>query len=128
MDAARLLNAVNVMGAADVIKITLTGQGDASAATGHAFLSASRGADISMQDLPALPAGKVYQLWLIPKGQTTPVSGGVFTAAANGTASLQMPMPAGMPLPQIVAVTVEDGPTGVVQSANRPVISGAAGQ
>lgn len=125
--AARLLNAVNVMGAGDMIKITLRGQGAAAAAAGTAYLSASKGANIDLEGLPVLPAGKIYQLWLIPKGQV-PVSGGVFNAAANGTASVQKPMPAGMPMPQMVAVTIEDGPAGVGQSANQPVVLGSVGQ
>jgi hypothetical protein len=40
--------------------------------------------------------------------------------------SLSMQMPAGMPMPAIVAVTMEDGPTGVVQSQNQPVMVGTA--
>jgi len=127
MAAARLINTVNIMGAPDMIKVGLRGQADAVTARGNVYLSASRGVMFQTEGMPVLPAGKVYQLWLIPKGQT-PVSGGVFTVDASGSVSLSMQMPAGMPMPAVVAVTMEDGPTGVVQSQNQPVMVGTAGQ
>ena len=36
-----------------------------------------------MVDLPALPQGKVYQLWAIPEGQA-PLDAGLFTLDAQG--------------------------------------------
>jgi anti-sigma-K factor RskA len=127
--ATRLANTINVLGAPDIVKVTLRGQADAPAAVGRAYISASRGMIFETEQLPVLPAGKVYQLWVIPgeKGKL-PVSAGIFIVAPNGSFSLMRPLPEGVTAPQIVAVTVEDGPNGVVQSKNAPVLAGQAGQ
>jgi len=60
----------------------------------------------SSDQLPALPADKVYQLWIVPQGAAA-VSAGLLTPDANGHASLFFPMPADVTAPQALAVTVE---------------------
>ena len=127
LSAARLVNTVNVLRAPDIIKVTLSGRGAATAATGRVYISATRGMVFEAEQMPVLPAGKVYQLWIIPPGQgTLPVSAGIFSVAANGTFSMTGQLPAGVVSTQVVAVTVEDGPNGVVQSKNAAVLVGEA--
>jgi len=122
LNAARL---VNVLRAPDAIKVDLSGRDAAKAATGRAYISASRGMVFEAEQMPILPAGKIYQLWIVAAGQgTLPVSAGIFNVAANGTFSMTVPLPAGTTSARVVAVTIEDGPNGVAQSKNSPVLLG----
>ncbi len=77
LNSARLINTVNVLRAPDIIKVNLAGRADAPAATGRVYISASRGMVFETEQMPVLPAGKVYQLWIITGQQgTLPVSAG----------------------------------------------------
>jgi anti-sigma-K factor RskA len=125
--ATRLANTVSVLGSPDIVKVYLRGRAGAPTAVGRAYISASRGMIFETEQLPMLPAGKVYQLWMIPADKT-PVSAAVFIVSPNGGFSLLRPLPEGTTTIRIVAVTVEDGPNGVVQSKNAPVLMGEAGQ
>ncbi|HET9014326.1 MAG TPA: sigma-70 family RNA polymerase sigma factor [Thermomicrobiaceae bacterium] len=60
---------------------------------------------LSLHDLPALPAGKVYQVWLIRDG--TPASAGVL-----GTGQTTLAVAADAHDYQTLAITVESGPLG----------------
>jgi anti-sigma-K factor RskA len=76
-----------------------------------------------VQGLPASPAQKVYQLWLL-RG-TTPRSAGVFTYRGSDLATLQLAIaPTGY---TATAVTVEPGPRGSRGPTTRPVLSGKLG-
>jgi anti-sigma-K factor RskA len=58
-------------------------------------------------NLPAAPAKKAYELWLVPK-EGAPVPAGTFWPDAGGNATLmQTSMPSGMQ-PKAFAVTIED--------------------
>ena len=66
-------------------------------------------------DMPLLPAGKVYQLWLVRDGQRT--SGGTFTVDASGRGQALVHPPLPIKEYQSMGVTVEPtggspGPTG----------------
>ena len=70
-------------------------------------------------NLAALPAGKTYQLWLIPT-EGKPISAGVFNPDAQGAGTILLP-----PLPEGVvakafAVTVE--PSGGVPQPTGPIV------
>ena len=65
--------------------------------------------------LPALPAGKVYQLWVVTA--QAPVSAGLLRPDPDGRASLTVATPRDLATPVAMAVTIEpDGgvpaPTG----------------
>lgn len=125
-DTAALVNTVDVLRAPDTVRIDLRGTGPSTAgATGRAFLSA-RGVIVDLRGMPDLPAGRVYQLWLIPPGQN-PVSAGVFTVDAAGDASMNVPLPADASAAQTVAVTMEDGPSGAAApTVLPPLLAGSA--
>ena len=78
----------------------------APASTARAFVSRHSGLAFAANQLPTLPADKVYQLWVIPQGQA-PVSAGLLAPDASGHASLFFEMPADMPPAAVIAVTVE---------------------
>ena len=110
----RVLQAHNdVQFAPDMQRVDLAGQPVAPGSTARAFVSRSRGLAFAASQLPALPADKAYQLWVIPQGQA-PVSAGLLQPDAAGNASTFFEMPAGIPPPEIVAVTIE--PAGGVPS------------
>jgi anti-sigma-K factor RskA len=73
-----------------------------------------------VSDLRDPGAGFVYQLWLIADGRAD--SAGVFRPAPGRP--LVLPLIADFARYQIVAVTVERGPSGVQRSANPPVLTG----
>jgi anti-sigma-K factor RskA len=41
---------------------------------------------VTAEKLPALPAGRAYQIWIVDPASTIPVSGGVFRVSADGRA------------------------------------------
>jgi anti-sigma-K factor RskA len=103
----RVLEARNsVLFAPDLLRVDLAGEGPAPGSKARAFMSRSSGVAFAADQLPALPADKVYQLWIVPQG-AGPVSAGLLTPDANGHASLFFPMPADVTAPQALAVTVE---------------------
>ena len=70
-------------------------------------MSRNRGLVVAANQLPALPADKVYQLWVVPGDQSAPISAGLLAPDASGQATLFFPMPANVPVVAALAVTVE---------------------
>jgi hypothetical protein len=116
---AALEERLAVMGAPDVVQVPLQGQPDAPGSTARVFMSKTRGMVLNAEHLPALPAGRVYQLWVVTK--QAPVSIGVFSVGADGSAQGVMPVPAEATRdPVAVAVTIE--PAGGVLSPTGPKV------
>ena len=92
--------------APDTLRVDLAGQAGAPASTARAFMSRHSGLAFAANQLPALPADKVYQLWVVPQDRP-PVSAGLLAPDASGHASLFFEMPADVPPPAVLAVTVE---------------------
>jgi anti-sigma-K factor RskA len=74
--------------------------------------------------LPQLPAGRVYQLWLIG-GQGDPVSGGTFEVDERGYGVIALVPGAGALSADIFAVTEEPGPTGSPGPTSDPILAGS---
>lgn len=103
----RVLQAHNsVLFAPDTLRVNLAGEGPAPGSKARAFMSRHSGVVLVANQLPALPADKVYQLWVVPVG-AAPVSAGLLAPDPSGHASLFFPMPADVTAPQALAVTVE---------------------
>ena len=103
---------------------TLTGQGEMSGVQATLLdFKAHSLAVVSFSKMPAPPAGKVYQLWLIP------VSG-----AAEGVAVFQPDIDGSKTVVvnrdlskyKLLAVTVENGPSGAPAPTQEPGITGRA--
>lgn len=107
-ESNRLGSAVTLLSAADLRRVDLAGQAQASRASARAFVSQSRGLMFSAEHLPALAAGHVYQVWVLAP---TPISAGVVTPAPDGTATATMPMPNDVTLAAITAVAVTEEPS-----------------
>jgi hypothetical protein len=108
-DRARLTRTMAVVSAPDLIRVNLSGQATATAASGRAFWSKSQGLVFSADGLPALPAGRVYQLWVLAPN---PVSVGVLNVSPAGTTTFSAALSTGLPPIAAVAVTSEPGPNG----------------
>jgi len=80
------------------------GQGQPAPPRGNFFLNPRMGVLLIASNLPALPAGKAYEMWVIPKGGM-PRPAGVFQSGPQGTAMHILP---GAVDPNVtLAVTVE---------------------
>lgn len=77
--------ALDVLGAPDLLRATLAGVPPAAGARAQALFSRAQGTLVlSAHGLPSPPAGRVYQLWAIVGSQ--PVGAGTFTPEADGVA------------------------------------------
>ena len=93
-EQTRVLQAQNsVLFSPDTLRVDLAGQPGAPASTARAFMSRQSGLAFAANRLPALPADKVYQLWVVAPDRP-PVSAGLLAPDASGHASLFFEMPA----------------------------------
>lgn len=94
-----------VLTAPDMTQINLAGQPAAPRATGRAFWSRSRGLVFTASDLPPLPAGRIYQVWMVLPG--APLSAGLIAPDTSGRAQEAFDTPPDVETPVAVAVTIE---------------------
>jgi len=116
---------VAVLAAPDLVRIDLAGQAAAPAARARAFWSRSRGMVFTASNLPALSAGRAYQLWVLTD-QGPPISVGLLEPDPSGALTAVFQTPADIPPPTQVAVSEEPAggvpaPTGQIYVAGRPV-------
>jgi anti-sigma-K factor RskA len=103
----------------------MKGQASASNAAGLALWSKSNGMIFSATQLPALPAGRVYQLWTITG--TTATSAGLLTPDASGAVRIELPIPATATRPDAFGLTIE--PAGGSSAPTLPIVLlGSVGQ
>lgn len=121
----RLRHIQRVVAAADVLRVDLKAQADGGRGTGRAFWSRSTGLVFVADQLPALPAGRVYQLWTITG--TAAASAGVLTPQADGTAVHTAPVAGDAVRPDAFGVTIE--PEGGSPVPTLPIVLlGTSGQ
>jgi anti-sigma-K factor RskA len=121
--AVDVRNTALVIGAPDLLRVDLAGQAG-SAAKGRAFWSRAHGLVFAAVDLPALPAGKVYQLWVV--GAQAPVSAGIFEPDPAGRATTIVAGGREFPAPAAFAVTLEPA-GGVPRPTGDKVLVGLVG-
>jgi hypothetical protein len=98
--------AVAILTAPDVARVDLAGQQPVSpAASARAFWSRSRGMVFNASNLPPLPAGRTYQLWVVTT--QAPISAGLLTPDTQGSVSEVFNTPPDIPQPVAMAVTIE---------------------
>lgn len=112
-----------ILAAPDALTIGLAGQPAAPDAVARVFWSATQGVVFTAAGLPALPAGRVYQLWFVPNA--SPVSAGLLTIDEGGRVAASVTRPDDVTVPVPMAVTLEpeggvDSPTGEVYLLGRP--------
>jgi anti-sigma-K factor RskA len=96
---------VAVLTAPDVARVDLAGQPVAPQASARAFWSRSRGMVFTASNLPPLPAGRTYQLWVVT-GEG-PTSAGLLTPDAAGNVNETFNTSPTIPPPVAIAVTIE---------------------
>jgi anti-sigma-K factor RskA len=106
-----------------VARFSLTGHDSMAGARASVINLKSDGiAFVDFSGLPALPAGKVYELWLIGASNRVDAAG-VFVADGNGSRTVVVNRPlAGY---TTMAVTVEQGPDGVAAPTQQPQLAGS---
>ena len=124
--ASKAQQVLEVLTAPTAQRVTLTEASSRPASARATYLPERGGLILLATNLKPLPAGKTYELWVIPANGKAPVPAGVFRPDAVGTAKLVLP-----PLPPGIAakafgVTIEkargaDSPTlPIVLSGARP--------
>ncbi len=124
-ETARARAVMDVLSAPDAVRVTLVAAQARPLPQGRAFYHARKGLVFTASNLQPLPAGKTYQLWLIPT-EGKPISAGVFDPDARGSGTILLPpLPAGVAA-KAFAVSVEPA-GGVPQPTGPIVLIGAAG-
>jgi hypothetical protein len=123
--ASRAQQVLEVLTAPSAQRVTLTeGKVAAAPAARATYLPERGGLILLATNLKPLPAGKAYELWIIPASGSAPVPAGVFSPDARGTATLVLPPLASGIRAKAFGVTVEkasgsDAPTSPI------ILSGA---
>jgi anti-sigma-K factor RskA len=90
--ASRAQQVLEVLNAPDAQRVTLTATKTPSAPTAHAVYLAERGALVmEANNLKPVPAGKAYELWVMPAGGGAPMPVGTFWPNSEGYASIVLP-------------------------------------
>lgn len=93
----------SVLAARDMARIELLGQAPAPGATGRVFWSPTHGLVFAATNLPALPPGRVYQLWVVAD---SPISAGIGRLTGGGEISV-VSTPTAPARPKAFALTIE---------------------
>lgn len=123
-ELARLNEAFAILNQPDV-KQAVFGGATPQPPRGRVFLDPLRGVVLLASNLPPAPAGKTYEMWVIPKAKgSKPVPAGLFQSLPDGTALHVLPGPLDVAGTAAVAVTVELAAG--AQTPNLPPVFAAA--
>jgi anti-sigma-K factor RskA len=114
--ASRARHTAAVLGASDLARVDLAGKADAATASGRVLWSQSQGLVFVATNLPPLPPGRVYQLWVVAD---KPLSAGVVVPDRSSQMSVVNAGPVAG-LPKAFALTVE--PEGGRPSPTGPMV------
>ncbi len=125
--AARAEDVMDALTSPSAKQVVLTEGKGAPPPTGHTSYLADKGALVFVgNNLKPIPAGKTYELWIIPADGKAPIPAGLFRPDEKGSASLILPkLPEGVPA-KAFGVTVENA-EGATTPTMPIVLSGAAG-
>jgi anti-sigma-K factor RskA len=115
IELTRLTEIMGVLNGADT-KVVSFGAGP----KGKVFVNPSSGMVLMATNLPQVPPGKTYEMWMISKG-AKPVPAGLFQSQTDATAMHIFRGPVDMATLGAVAVTVEDA-AGAPQPTSTPLI------
>lgn len=118
-EAARLKDVLALLNAPDTI-VRVSSEGAAQPPQGKVFLNPNRGVLLLASNLPPAPAGKIYEMWVIPAGGR-PVPAGLFQSESNGTAVHLQKGPVDVAATGAIAVTLE-AEGGAPQPTSQPII------
>jgi anti-sigma-K factor RskA len=123
-DREHIEKLVGVLAAPDTVTVKLAGAGDAANASGLVKFNAKTGVVLYAADLPALPAGKSYQMWLVPASGAA-ISAGLLGPGGHAWGNMWTGEVPPNTQPKAFAVTIE--PVGGMPQPTGPkVLLGAA--
>lgn len=119
--ASRAQQVLEILNAPDAQRVTLTSSKTPPTPTAHAVYLPERGAlMMEASNLKPVPAGKTYELWVIPASGAAPVPAGTFAPNSAGFASLVLPrLPSGVPA-KAFGITIEN--TGGSATPTLPIV------
>jgi hypothetical protein len=106
MELARLNEAFAILSGPDTTTVSF-GEGKPAPPKGRVFMNPSQGVLLIASNLPPAPAGKKYEMWVIPKGGK-PVPAGLFQSESDGTAMHIQRRTLDLSATAAVAVTMEN--------------------
>ncbi len=106
--ASRAQQVLDVLNAPNAQRVTLSAAKTPPAPAAHAIYLPEQGALLfQASNLKPAPAGKTYELWVIPANGKAPLPAGTFRPDARGYASVVLPkLPTGVPA-KAFGVTIE---------------------
>lgn len=119
LELARVNEALTLLNARETRQVSF-GEGATQPPRGKVFVHPAAGVLLLASNLPPAPAGKIYEMWVIPKGGK-PVPAGLFQSEAGGTAMHLLKGPVDVAGTGAVAVTLEAA-GGAPQPTSQPVI------
>jgi anti-sigma-K factor RskA len=122
-EAEREHSVLDLLTASDTVKVTLVSGAAHPVPEGRAFYHPRKGLLFYASNLPALPSGRTYQLWLVPT-QGSPISAGVFHVDSLGNGEVLLPKLPRNITAKAFAVTLEPA-GGVPQPTGPKVLIGA---
>jgi hypothetical protein len=88
----RLLQAFQILNQPETKRVNF-GEGLPQPPRGNIFVHSKLGVLLIASNLPALPAGRTYEMWVIPTATSAPRPAGLFQANAQGSAINLLPGP-----------------------------------
>ena len=88
----RLLQAFQILNQPETKRVNF-GEGQPQPPRGNVFVHSKLGVLLIASNLPALPAGRTYEMWVIPTATSAPRPAGLFQVNAQGSAINLLPGP-----------------------------------
>jgi anti-sigma-K factor RskA len=102
----KLNAALAIVNSTEAVEVTF-GPNQQPKPAGKVFVSPQQGVLLIASRLPVAPAGKTYEMWIVPK-QGVPLPAGLFQSGADGVALNLRPGPIDLNTTGAVAVTLEN--------------------
>jgi hypothetical protein len=116
-DRDRLFQAFQILNQPETKQVNF-GEGKSQPPRGNIFVHSKLGVLLVASNLPALPAGRTYEMWVIPTAASAPRPAGLFQSDAQGSAINILPGP----LDSLYAVAVSVEPAAGSPSPTNIVI------
>jgi hypothetical protein len=107
IELTRMNEAFAILNGVDTT-VTSFGKGQTQPPKGKVFVNPTQGVLLIASNLPKTPAGKTYEMWVVPKGGKAPIPAGIFQPDAGGNAMHIQRGPVNVDASAAIAVTLEN--------------------